>query len=689
MGIKDKGILGAIGASLELGGRNVPDGDRAPMGLMSRDLKLVFGAVTFFDSKRHKINVNLFNGEGMALNVSLTQPFAGTNSYISAIPDIGTVVMLGKIDGDYYPITYLPTYEASLDGKHVKKWKESIKVAGKNDFFFRHKRMAPGEVAISSSSGSEIFLDGNLRLEDGRGDDILIRNYDHSIISTSVNNYLFSGGVWSNSGIIYRNSLNSSNVVDGQFAIREVMPDGKIQYPVVASKLEGLSRKYYAEYLIEVDSQSEKIPPSNDVNSMFNRSVRVPAAVLSLGNFVGNNPTKLDTYGKLLGVQLFKSPDDTGGVFNLTSMSGESADTFGLAVALYAPSSRNYNIGTMVGIDKEGHYYQYVRSASGGGLGTGRSISILADGSKKEQFGQESSFGNSWDLTTQGGIRWVVGNHGASDNRYKEKSIDIRTTKGIFNYYGAPPEDLQSEYSLLEWDDIAKDKVSVTNTSGYKKVEVVNGRQRSEIRGTKESIISGSYLNRIEGMKEERVSQSFNVSVGGDMNVSVTNMSTETVSSQKLETFGSRTTTVTGGSNELIINNIKGVGNITETIKFIGSKETTLSTGSIKESILTVGNREFETTSGNFSANIKSIGNITMKTNIGNIELSTTAGNINIKTGGGSATLESLFTSKVKGTKVELVGRVPIKGGVVTSKTHFDYITGATLKGSMTVTATS
>jgi hypothetical protein len=92
---------------------------------------------------------------------------------------------------------------------------------------------------------------------------------------------------------------------------------------------------------------------------------------------------------------------------------------------------------------------------------------------------------------------------------------------------------------------------------------------------------------------------------------------------------------------------------------------------------------------GNFSAEIKSVGNITMKTKLGVIEINTKVGDIKIKTNSGNATLESLITSKIKGTKVQLVGRVPISGGVVTSKTHFDYITGATLKGSTTVTATS
>lgn len=685
MSYKTKGLKSAFSVS----GRRIAEGEKAPEGLQRRDLKIILGSVVHFDQRKQQITVQRFNGEGNDLNIPLTQPFAGTNSYIAGVPDIGSIVILADVKGDYYPISYLPAYQLALQSRHVKKWSDSVKNAGKNDFFFSYKRLQPGEVALRSSRGPEIFLDANLKIEDGLGDEILIRNYDHSIINTSVNNHFFAGGVWRNSGIIYRNALNGSNQEEGQFAVKEVTPDGRIQFPLASNGKEGLARKYYSEYLVEVEEQTQRIPPWNDINNLLNKKNRRINALLSLGNFVGNSPSKTDTYGKLLGVQLFKSPDDSGGVFNLTSVSGEAANLYGLAITLMKPSDRNYNIGTMIGVDKEGHYYQYVQSASGGGLGPGRSISILADGSKKEQLGQESTFGNSWDFTTQGGIRWVIGNHSASDNRYKEKSIDIRSTKGIFTYYGAPPEDLQSQYDLYEWDDLQNEGKLVNNVSAYKKIEVVNGRQRTEVRGAKELTASAGVYNEIVGLKEERISASNNTTIGADKNTHVENMYTVVVGSQKLETFGSRSTTVTKGSSELVIDNKTGVGNIIENIKYIGNKEVTLKTGSIKERITAVGSREFETKTGSFRADIKVAGDIMLKTKAGGIELSTSVGDINIKTSGGSATFESAITSRVKGTKVELKGRVPLSGGVVTSKTHFDYITGATLKGSTTVTATS
>jgi len=671
-------------------GRYIPEGDSPPEGLRRKNLNFLFGSVTHFNFKKQEISVDLFKKDGGSVDIPLTQPFAGTNSYISAVPDVGSVVLLCKVSDQYFVVTYLPTYDAALDSKAITFWdSDDIKNAGKNDYYFRYRRLHPGEIAISSSDGPEIHLNNNLKIDDGVGDSILIRNYDNSIINTSVNNYTFSGGVWNSAGIIYRNSLDDSNTNEGQFAQKEIDPEGKYQYPLVSNPKSESIKKYFTEFLLEVDEETTKTIPYNNVNSLSIDEERVPAAVFSLGNFVGNSPNKTDTYGKLLGVQLFKDIDDVNGQFNLTALSSETSPYYSLAVTILKPSSRNYNKGTFLGIDKEGHYYQYVQSASGGGLGSGRSISILADGSKKEQFGLDSDIGNSWDLNTRGGIRWIVGNHSSADDRYKEKSIDIRTSKSIFTYYGAPEEDLLSEYKLYEWDDIESPDKLINNTGAYKKIDIVNGRERKEIDGNSEAIVNGSVLNRIEGMREERITQNFDISVANNMNVVVSEVYSEVATQEKKETFGSRITTVTSGDSELIIDNKTGTGKIIEKIKFIGNKETTLKLGSIKEKITATGSREFETKIGDIEYKIIGAGNITHTTRAGNIENSTTAGNILYKTTGGNATLEAGIVTDIKGTKVNLKGRTPISGGVVTDKTHFDYITGATLKGSLTVSATS
>lgn len=678
-----------IADAFKVHGRQVPEGAKPPEGMRARDLRFVLGTVIHYDSRKHQITVSLFDGEGDKLNIPVSQPFAGTNSYIAGMPDIGSVVILARVQDVYILMGYYPTYEASLRGTYIKKWKDSIKVAGKNDYFLRFPRMAPGDVAMSSSHGPELYLDYDLRMSTGFGDELVMRTNDHSIVKTSINSYLFMGGVWSNAGIIYRNSLEESNVADGQFAVREINPEGKVRYPLIADNASGSAQKYYSEFLLEVEEQTEKATPRNDVNGVFNRKPRVPNAVFSMGNFVGNNSTKLDTYGKLLGVQLFKSPDDLGGVFNLTSLSGDSASDYGLAITLFKPTERNYNMGTLLGIDKEGHFYQYVRSASGGGLGKGRSMSILADGSKKEQYGQESSFGNSWDMTTSGGIRWIVGNHSARDKRYKEKSIDIRTTKGIFSYYGAPAEDLQTEYKLYEWDDVEQEEVLVNNTAAYKKIEVVNGKERSEVYGTKESTVTGNEAVRVYGGKTERVGGVYKVDAGSKIEMHTSDGYVATVSKEMQEKFGSRKTTITQGKSELLIDTKDGTGGISEQIRYSGNKELTIGTGSIKEKILIRGGKEFSTTTGDYKVSMLTRGNFNVKTISGDMLMNTKQGSLELKTKVGGANIESSLVANVKGSKIVLKGRNFIKGGIITDKTHQDYIVGSYLRGSKTVQATS
>ena len=80
------------------------------------------------------------------------------------------------------------------------------------------------------------------------------------------------------------------------------------------------------------------------------------------------------------------------------------------------------------------------------------------------------------------------------------------------------------------------------------------------------------------------------------------------------------------------------------------------------------------------------------------MSLSTKLGQISFKTDSGKATIKAtqninINTTKaanvnISGGSINLKGRMGNSGGVITSKTHYDYITGAPLKGSTTVKAT-
>lgn len=397
-----------------------------------------------------------------------------------------------------------------------------------------------------------------------------------------------------------------------------------------------------------------------------------------MGNFVGNNPED-GNYGRVLRPVLFTDPDDSTGNFSFEPVSGDGLDTYASAITLFKPNRTSPSLGAYLGVDKEGHFYQYLPAATGGGLGKGRSMSILARGSKKEIWGQDSRYANSWDLNTVGGIKWVVGAHNERDgNPYSNRSMDIRTSKSVFFMYG-------SELSSDIYDFDKKDQ-KIENVRKYYKIEKVGGNERVEVESTRETIISGSDKLAVKGARVERVTGASTVNIGSGYNVIVGDAFTEKVTKEKNESFGNRKTFINTGSSELVIKSIKG--DIIEEITKVGNKVLKLNTGNIEETIKISGSRKFKTTSGSFTVDTKS----------GNITLTTNSGNVGFKTNTGKATLEAkmninMKTSKtsnvnISGGAIDLKGRLGGSGGVITSKTHLDYVTGAPLKGSSTVTAT-
>jgi hypothetical protein len=255
--------------------------------------------------------------------------------------------------------------------------------------------------------------------------------------------------------------------------------------------------------------------------------------------------------------------------------------------------------------------------------------------------------------------------------------MDIRTSKSVFFMYG-------SNLSPIIYDFDKKD-TEITNTRKYYKIEKVDGYERKEVAGTRESIIGGSEKLAIKGARVERISGSCTVSIGSGYNVVVGDAFTEKVTKEKNESFGNRKTIINSGNSELKISALRG--DIIEEITKLGNKRLTIRTGNIEETI-TAGSRTFSTRAGNFTASTIS----------GNMALSTRSGQVSLKTNVGNATIQATSNINIRTTQVgnvsvsggaiNLTGRTGNIGGVVTSKTHLDYITGAPLRGSTSVKAT-
>jgi hypothetical protein len=469
--------------------------------------------------------------------------------------------------------------------------------------------------------------------------------------------------------------MDEQSKEDGSYAVAERMNDGRLIYTLKPDQ-SSTSNTSFSEYLLEVSDTNTGGGLDNDIigTAPWQSS---PVAVLAMGNLVGNRFGK-ESYGKLLKARLFKDPDDRDGDFSLDTLTGQQPYDIGMAISLFKPDRRNPERGAFFGIDKEGHFYQYIPAATGGGLGKGRSMSIVARGNKKEIWGRESKYGNSWDSDLAGGIRMKVGVHNDSaNNPYAGRSMDIRTEGTVFFYVGNNmPTD------VYDFDDSKKLLDSLVR---YKKIEKIGGSVRTEVDGNRETIVSSAEKQDF-GALLQRVTGAATVSIGGTYNNS-SDKANEKVGNEKQEGYGSLVTTIIKGDSELTIQ--APVGFIKETIKFTGNKETTITTGAIKETILISGGRSFKTTSGNYGVETKA-GQIALKTSTGSAII-TSVGSIELK---GTIKIDIKATAassiNIQGGSINLKGRTSSKAtdaGVITAKSHKDYTTGAFLVGSSSVKA--
>lgn len=662
---------------INLPGRKISSNEKPTLSLRTHgNTTFLIGDVVRVDVDRQKMYVNLRRGFGNGLVVGITQPFSGASSFIQATPEEGSIVLLARQENDLYPITYLPNYAYGLENRNVDVWPDEVKTQNKNEFFFRIKKLKQGWISLASKDGIEVLLGKEYRLDDRSGNSFILRPDDNAIINTSINNYVFSSGVWRNAGLVRRNSLSAIELENTPNAFKDTIINGKTTYIIRPQNSNDPSDPSLVEYLLEVDDRNYKVKPINDVNFSSNKSIRKPVAVFSLGNYIGNNPDH-SSYGKVLRPVLFSDPDDLLGDFALESISPDELDTYASAITLFKPDKSGTGQGAYFGIDKEGHFYQYIPSTMGGGLGKGRSMSILARGSKKENWGKDTRYGNSWDLTTDGGIRWIIGSHNEKNfNPYSNRSIDIRTSRSVFFMYGS-----ELEPNLIDFDNRNK---TIANARKYYKIEKIAGCERKEVSSTRETIISGSDKLAVKGAKLEKITGASTINIGSGYNVIVGDAFTEKVVKEKNESFGNRKTYINSGNSELIIKSLKG--DVIEKISNVGNKILSIKAGNIEEEI-TVGNKSFNTNSGNYKVNT-SAGNVSLSTKVGQLNLLTKNGkasvkaslNINIKTSNAAGI-------NVSGGSIKLKGRLGNLGGVITSKTHLDYITGAPLRGSFTVKA--
>jgi len=667
------------GKPARLPGRYLPPGEQPTISAREpKDITFIVGTIKTVDPEKHRMTVELGGQRGTLENITISQPFAGNSSFIMGLPEEGSLVVIGYQDNRRFPVAYLPNITHGLENRNVKIWPNDIKTVEKNEHFFRVKKIQPGEIAFGSSGGIELHLAEKFVLDDRFGNKFVLKSDENSIISTACNHSTFGSGIWLNSGIIVRNSIDPADLTDVPNIFREPLSRGMYRYVLRPGGPNLDVAPYYTEYLLEVEDKGYTQQPENDINGDTNKTPRKPIGIFSMGNMVGNDPNVSGAYGRLLRPVLFTDVDDTTGGFALEPVSGPDIDTHGVAISWFKPDRMNQEIGAFFGIDKEGHFYQYIPAATGGGLGGGRAMSIVARGSKKEIWEADTRYANSWDLRTTGGVIWNIGTHNEQDGSpYSNRSMDIRTSSSVFYMYGTDIDAAIKDFNKTDTD--------VEDPRNYGKVEKISGKERHEVSHGRETIISGTDSIRIEGARVEQIIGARTVNVGSNYNVVVGDAFTEKVSKEKQEAFGNRKTTITSGSSELTVKATQG--DIKEEITKQGGKFVKVKLGNIQETI-SVGDRTASIKSGSFNS----------KTTSGDIKSSTKTGQLSMQTKSGKAEFKASLNIDLKtkvASNVNLTGgTLNIKGKtnklfkVITSGSHKDFITGAAHKGSSCVQIT-
>jgi hypothetical protein len=297
-----------------------------------------------------------------------------------------------------------------------------------------------------------------------------------------------------------------------------------------------------------------------------------------------------------------------------------------------------------MGFDKEGNFYLNIKSSSSANpLGAGRSMSILALGNLKEIWGSDGFLGNSWDLSTNGGIKWNIGAHTANG---KSRGIDITTASSI--YLEARNND----------DD------------GFARQENIFGNQNVNIGGADTKEVTGNSTLIVDGLRTETIRGSSSKQYQSDKSENVMGIYTQVVIKEMQGKFGMRKETVLAGQDLQII-----AGDNQDTITTFGSKRTNIVLGNIMENIV-AGNKITSIVTGNHLTNVLT-GNISKNALAGMISMSASLG----------IYLSSPVTAQIKATTVSL-GVGPSGGvllGLPGQPSAYDPIVGTPFLGSMTV----
>jgi len=630
------------------------DRDR-PSQKMQRYFHIRLGRILHVNPDRYEMTVEWLFENGARDNVPLSFAYMGPAGIIGAFPEEYSIGIFGFAETGGTPKPYLLSMVPSgllhaMAHDLVQIMPDAIPTEDLNQIQYSHRRMFPGDMQMTSPVGGGLFINHNVELFNDYKDAILIRSGDRAIIQTAIHNYQFADGASIALGPAVRNASNNlynpdGTLIPGSFITPFTTKDMKDIFYVTTNggtgKPPDLNTQYFTEYRVDVDDVGNGQPDFNEINSE-QASLRNPAVSMYLGNMIGADPRDISKYARPLRPILFKSPSDTAGSFYLATTKNQSGIDgpmiLGLAWALQFKSS------TFLGVDKEGHWHVNLAASKANPLGTGRSMSILAQGNLKEIWGPDGDSGNSWNLTAKGGVIWDLGAHNTTRGG---TSLEINAAGSVSETYGK-------------------------NDAGISKVEKFTGDVVTSIAGNQIITDNGMTLT-VRGLKTEIVTGSVSSTFQSDYSQNVSGVKTVTVMKEMQEKFGKQKKSITLGNYEMEVT----LGDIKKSITGVGGYMVNLTAGDVAHDVK-VGSIKNTVLTGSFKTSIDGVGGIEMKNSATSLAMSAV----------GMATLKGSMQSVIESPIVKLGNGAPF-GGAITGMpgipSHQDFITGAPLKGSTKV----
>ena len=445
-----------------------------------------FGEILEVDSNSYRMKIRWLSGRGSPNWMPISFPYVGPAGCMGALPEEGAIGIFAFYDegtgkGSPLPLAYVPGALAfSTQYNTTKKHPDAVSTEDQNIISRKFHQLMEGDMITASALGAQILINKDVNISDFALDRILLRGSDQSIISTSVGHYVFADGASVSAGPAMRNLANlfdsNGNRITGTNLREATLSDGReVIYVVPFGERVDYDTRMYSEYRITADELVEGTIDNNEITGFSPVSNRNPLVTMAMGNYIGGNPVE-NTYGKILRPVLFASPLDLTGNFELVQcMQNKGTDEIsklGLAYALHF-----HKTGAFFGVDKEGHYYMHLPASLSNPAGSGRSMSVVARGGRRESWGSDAD-GNAWDFSTVGGLRWEIGTGGP---KTKRRSIDIRTDSSIYFQAGGSDDD-----NLAFRKDIY-------------------GNSKTAITGDDEKTVSGEASYTIDGLRTEKV----------------------------------------------------------------------------------------------------------------------------------------------------------------------------------------